>query len=110
MLAFDLAAEVDSLCSEWPWREHGHNARTLVKNEAFRTVLVVLKAGAHVREYVTYHHVSVQALAGRLLLHLPERSMEIAAGGLIALGPSVPNDIEALEDSSLLLCLGWSEE
>ena len=109
-LDFELGSELSALRAEWPFRDHGHNARTLLKNDGFRTVLVVLKAGARVQETETYHHLALHSLEGRLRVHLPERAVELPAGGLLGIGPSVPHDIEALEDSAFLLYLGWSEE
>ena len=73
-------------------------------------MLVVLKArGPHAGDE-TYHHVALHCIEGRLRVHLPERPIELPAGGLLGIGPSVPHDIEALEDSAFLLYLGWSEE
>ena len=45
-LGFALGHELNVLRDERPYRDHGHNARTLLKNDGFRTVLVVLKPGA----------------------------------------------------------------
>ena len=109
-LDFELGSELSALRAEWPFRDHGHNARTLIKHDGFRTVLVVLKAGARMQEHETYHHLALHGLEGRLRVHLPERALELPAGGLLGIGPSVPHDIEALEDSAFLLYLGWSEE
>ena len=64
-LGFDLRAEIDVLRREWPWAEHRHNARTLIKHDGFRLVLVVLGAGARVQEHESYKHIAVQALSGR---------------------------------------------
>jgi quercetin dioxygenase-like cupin family protein len=109
-LQFDLPAEIDVLRREWPWQTHRHNARTLVKHDGFRIVLVVLGAGARVQEHQSYKHIAVQALGGRLRVHLPDNAVELAAGGMLSLDRSVAHDIEALEDSSFLLCVGGCEE
>jgi quercetin dioxygenase-like cupin family protein len=109
-LGFAIGHELNVLRDERPYREHGHNARTLLKNDAFRTVLVVLKPGARVQEHETYHHVALHCIEGRVRVQLPEGPIELPAGGLLGLGPSVPHDVEALEDSAFLLYLGWSEE
>ncbi len=109
-LGFDIASELASLRAEGQYRDGGHNARTLLKNDGFRTVLVVLKPGARVQEHETYHHIALHGLEGRVRVHLPERAIELPAGALLGLGPCVPHDIEALEDSAFLLYLGWSED
>jgi quercetin dioxygenase-like cupin family protein len=111
VLGFDLQAEIDVLRNEWPWAEHRHNARTLLKHDGFGIVLVVLGAGARVQEHQSYKHMAVQALFGRLRLHLPgEQHVELGAGGLLGLDRHVLHDIEAIEESALLLCVGGSEE
>jgi quercetin dioxygenase-like cupin family protein len=109
-LAFDLDNEIELLRNEWPWREHGHNARTLLKHSGFRMVLVVLKAGVRVPERSTYNHVAVHNLTGQLRLHLPDRAVDLGPAGLLGLGPCVLHGVEALEDSVFLLCVGWSED
>ncbi len=109
-LGFDLQAEVELLRQEWPWNDHRHNARTLVKHDGFRIVLAVLGAGARMQQHQSYKHIAVHALSGHLRLHLPAEAIELGAGGLLSLDRFVPHDIEALEDSSLLLCVGGSED
>jgi quercetin dioxygenase-like cupin family protein len=110
VLGFDLDAEIEALRQEWPWAEHRHNARTLIKHDGFRLVLVVLGAGARVQEHQSYKHIAVFALSGMLRLHLPDRRVELAAGGLLSLDRNVLHDIEALEESALLLCVGGCDE
>ena len=109
-LAFDLPEEARALRTERPWHENGHNARTLLKHEGFRLVLVALKPGKRVQEHMTYEHVAVHALNGRLRITLPNDVVELAANGLLGLDRSVPHDIEALEESDLLIWLSWSED
>ncbi len=106
-LRFDLAAEAAALKTEDAWRLNGHNARTLAKYENFRVVLIALRTGARVREHQTDQHATVQALSGRLRLHLPGETIDLAAGDLLALDRAVAHDVEALEDSLLLLSMGW---
>lgn len=108
-LRFDLAAEAEGLKKEDAWRVKGHNARTLIKYEDFRVVLIALKAGARVEEHQTDQHVTVHALSGRLRLRLPNETVDLAAGDLLGLDRAVAHDVEALEDSLLLLSMGWSK-
>src|SRR6185369_11555423 len=71
LLHFNLAKEVEQLRQEDAWLKTGHMAKTLVKHSDFRIVLFVLKAGTRIEEHKTNASISVQALRGRLLLHLP---------------------------------------
>ena len=52
--------------------------------------------------------ISIQALVGRIRLHLPERQpLELSAGQLLALDCGMPHDVEALEESAFLVTVSW---
>jgi quercetin dioxygenase-like cupin family protein len=108
-LAFNLSEEAHVLRGEWPYRDHGHNARTLLKHTGFRLVLVALAPGKRVLEHQTYNHVAVQVLAGRVRVNVLDTDVELGDGGLLGLDRYVPHGIEAIEASDLLIWLGWSE-
>ena len=108
-LKFDLAAEVEALKKEPTWQANGHNAKTLVKHRDVRVVLIALKSGARMQEHQTDQCMTLQALYGRLRLHLPDQTIDLPIGGLVALDHTVLHDVEALEESVFLLTLGWSK-
>ena len=108
LLHFDLAHEIEQLCQEDAWVKTGHTAKTLVKHHDFRIVLIALKAGTRIGEHKTDARISIQALRGRLLLHLPELEVELLAGHLLALDRALPHDVEAVEESAFLLSISWS--
>jgi quercetin dioxygenase-like cupin family protein len=108
-LKFNLGAEAAALVDEPTWRASGHNAKTLVKHPDFRVVLIALKAGARVSEHKTDHCVTIHALEGRLRLHVPGNTLDLAQGELLALEQTTLHDIEAVEDSVFVLSLGWSK-
>jgi quercetin dioxygenase-like cupin family protein len=108
-LAFDLAAELESLKGEPTWQQHGHNAKTLVKHSDVRVVLIALRAGARMQEHKTDQCVTLHALAGRLRVRLPNETIELPTGSLLALDHTVVHDVEAVEESALVLTLGWSK-
>jgi len=107
-LTFDLAAEAEALTREPGWQLHGHNAKTLIKHQDFRIVLIALRAGARMQEHKTDQCVTIHALGGRLRLHLPQTTLELPMGALIVLEQTTLHDVEALVDSVFLLSLGWS--
>jgi len=107
LLQFDLAAETRQLRREAPWKNTSRNAKTLVKYPDLRIVLIAMKAGARLEGHKTDESISIQALTGKLRLHLPEQAVELPAGKLLTLGRSLPHDVEALEDSSFLLTISW---
>jgi hypothetical protein len=75
VLKFDLDDETQALRGEHGWRENGHSAKTLVKHHDQRIVLIAMKQG------------------------------RIAAGQLLALDRGLPHDVEATQDSSLVLSM-----
>jgi quercetin dioxygenase-like cupin family protein len=109
-LTFDLAAEAEALKDEPTWQQSGHNAKTLIKHSDVRVVLIALRKGARMQEHKTDQCVTLHALSGRLRLRLPTETLELPTGALMALDHTVVHDVEALEESVLLLTLGWSKQ
>jgi quercetin dioxygenase-like cupin family protein len=109
-LLFSFDRELELLKAEDVWNAHGHNARTLIKLDEFRVVLIALAKGKTIREHETYRQVMVHALRGKLSLQLRDERLPLAAGELLALDRMVSHDIEAVEDSAFLLTVGWSTD
>jgi quercetin dioxygenase-like cupin family protein len=109
LLRFDLQQELQELRREDSWdRETGRSSKTLAKYPDFRIVLVLMKADTHMKEHRAEARISIQALMGKIRLHLPERKpLELSAGQLLALDRGVPHDVEALEESAFLLTVCW---
>jgi hypothetical protein len=40
-------------------------------------------------------------------LHLGERTVDLPAGNLLALEKDIPHDLEAIEESTVLLTISW---
>jgi quercetin dioxygenase-like cupin family protein len=109
-LLFAFDRELELLKAEDVWSAHGHNARTLIKHDEFRVVLIVLAKGKAIREHETYRQVMLQGLSGKLRVQLRDEQLPLSAGELLALDRMVSHDIEALEDSAFLLTVGWSAD
>ena len=107
LLEFDLAAETDQLRQEEPWKSTSRNAKTLVKYPDLRIVLIAMKSGTRREGHKADGSISIQALTGKLRLHLPERTVELPAGRLLTLERAVPHEVEAAEESSFLLSISW---
>ena len=105
----DLEAETAQLREARPWRLQGQSAKTLVKHEHLRLVLIAMKRGRHCREHRAEESVSVQTLDGHVEVHLASGDpIELVGGQVLALAPAVAHDFEALEDSTLLLTMAWT--
>ena len=108
-LKFDLTGEVRELKHEETWARTGQNAKTLVKHPDFRIVLIALRAGARIQEHQAGGRVSIQCLSGRLRLLLPDQTVELGPNSLLALDKSLAHEVEALEESALLLSISWPQ-
>jgi quercetin dioxygenase-like cupin family protein len=110
VLDFDLAMEANRLREESPWTLHGRNALTLVKYSDLRIVLIAMKAGVRQKEHHAGATVAVLALSGRVRLHLAGTPVDLPAMHLLSLERDVPHDLEAIEDSEVLLTIAWHGE
>jgi quercetin dioxygenase-like cupin family protein len=105
-LEFDLARELDQLHCE-PQPTSGQNAKTLVKHDDFRIVLIALKTDARIPGHRAEGRISIQTIHGHIRVRALERTFDLPAGRLLALDQGLPHDVEALEDSAFLLTLAW---
>lgn len=107
ILLFDISHEITQLRLEDSWqRGTGRSSKTLVKHPDFRIVLTLMKPGSRMHEHRTGARISIQAVMGRIKLHLPQRTVELSAGQLLALDSEVPHNVEAEEESAFLLTVG----
>jgi quercetin dioxygenase-like cupin family protein len=104
----DIGAESAYLKKDDSWHENGHSGKTLFKYADFRVVLTGLKAGSRMSEHHTNHRVTVQVIDGRVRLQLPDGVVELLRGDLLAIDRDVPHEVQAVEDSVLLLSVAWS--
>jgi Uncharacterized conserved protein, contains double-stranded beta-helix domain len=105
-LEFDLTDEVNRLHSESTWST-GRNARTLMKYDDFRVVLMTLQANKRIPEHKTDGRISLLMLSGHIRLNASERAFDLRPGSLVALDQGSVHDIEALEESAFLLTIAW---
>ena len=105
----DLGLEAKQLRLEPAYQLHGQSAKTLVKHEHFRVVLIALERGRRCQEHRAEESVSVQTLQGRIRVHLAsDQAIELGRGRMLALAPALAHNIEAVEESTLLLTLAWT--
>ena len=105
----DLPAELSRLHEETTW-SNGQNARTLVKYDTLRVVLVALKAGKSLETHRTEGRLSVQVLSGHVEIKAAGRTFNLRAGGLLALDRNQSHDVRALQESAVLLTIAWPGE
>ena len=103
---FDIARELQQLHREAGWNS-GQNAKTLVKYNGLRVVLVALKTRSRIPEHHTERQISIQTVVGHIQIRAQGRTFELRAGGVLALDQGLPHDVEALEESAFLLTIAW---
>jgi quercetin dioxygenase-like cupin family protein len=98
--------EVQSMWKEESWqKDAGRSARTLVKYPDLRIVLVSMKAGTRFKQHKTTARFAILMLAVHVRLHLPNATVEVPRGELLALDRDVSHDLEANRQSTFLLIL-----
>jgi quercetin dioxygenase-like cupin family protein len=102
----DLPGEVGRLQSETAWTS-GQNARTLIKYDTLRVVLVALQAGRNLPEHETEGRLTIHVLSGHLEVKAAGRTFNLRPGGLLALDRNLPHDVRALQESTVLLTIAW---
>ena len=109
LMDFDLSKEIAELHQEDTWLRTGRNSKTLVKQPDFRIVLIALKKGERIEEHKTVARISIQALSGHAKVHLPEVVVDLPVGHLLTLDRALQHDLEAVEESAVLLTLSWPQ-
>lgn len=107
-VTFDFAGLTNELHAEDAYEREGKTARTLIREEDLRLVLVALKAGGSIAEHSAKATATVHTISGHVQLKLPERVVDVRAGQVLVLGKGLPHDVTAAVDSVFLLTLGWS--
>jgi quercetin dioxygenase-like cupin family protein len=111
LLQIDLDRELQQLRREDSWqRETGRSSKTLAKYPDFRIVLILMKSGTRMRQHKAEGRISIQQLKGQVCVHLADRKVTVSAGHLLVLDCGVLHDVEALEESALLLTISWRRE
>ncbi len=105
---FDLRDVEAELRSEAQYQNTGQAARTLVRTEDLRIVVIVLAPGARLAEHRAQETASIQVLTGKVRLALTNREVELKQGQCLVLKGGLTHDVEATESAALLLTLGWT--
>jgi len=108
LVQFDLAEEMRYSQRKRPWAM-GHFARTLIKKADFRMVLISMDKGAVLKEHHADGTISVQVLKGSLRFTAQGAAHSLSTNRVVMLGPSLPHEVEALEETAFLLTIAWPD-
>jgi quercetin dioxygenase-like cupin family protein len=110
VLQFDLGEEIDWRMQDSELHGVGRSSKTLAKYDDLRIVLISMKANTVMHEHKAPARISVQTLTGHVQLRIVGRTVDLPAGHLVTLDQSLPHDVIALTNSSILLTLSWPAE
>lgn len=105
---FDLQKEVDQAEARRPWPS-GIYAKTLLKHNDMRVVLILMDADATMKEHHADGSVALQVLLGKLRVTSQNIGYRLPARGLLTLPPSMPHQVHALDPSAFLLTISWPD-
>ena len=107
----NIQDELEKLKNADSWqRETARSSETIVKYPEFRIVLIRMKLGSYMSHHRAEGPISVQAVLGKIRIHLPEDRMEeLNPGDLLAIERGLEHDVEALEECAFLLTIAWPE-
>ena len=107
LMDFNLEKEIAQLHDEEAWQRTGRNSKTLVKQPDFRIVLIALQKDGHLEEHSADARISIYTLAGHVKIQLPEQTVDLPGGHLLVLDRALEHDLQALEESAILLTISW---
>ncbi len=104
---FSVLNELTQLQQEHAWIDGDRNSKTLVKRPDLRIVLMSLKRGARLDAHWAPGSIAIHLLAGHMRVTAAAERVELTPGEIMSLDGGLEHDVEATEDSALLLTIGW---
>lgn len=101
--ALDLGAALRALRSEKSSNANGHRQIALLHHGPVRLILFAFDAGGRIPEHRAPGWITIHVTRGRLTVRTPEAKHELRQGQLLSLAPDVPHDVDASEESDMLL-------
>ena len=102
---YDLGGQFSKLRADAPIRTHGRDSFTLVRDPGMDVVLTVLNAGTHLSKHTAPGPITVLVLEGRIAFTAHGQRLELGPHCLVTLPTHVPHEVEALEESAILITI-----
>jgi quercetin dioxygenase-like cupin family protein len=103
MMSLSIMDEVARLKAKSEWLAEDRLAVSLVKDDSLNILLMVLKKGARLAEHRTRGPIAVQVLPGSVRFSARSKDAELSSGSIAALDRDIVHELEALEESVVLL-------
>ena len=104
-ITFAITEEINLLRQEPEWISGKRNSVTVVKTSNLSVVLTAIKKDATLCGHEVDGPITVQVVSGAIQFGVSGEPRRLAAGTVIALDKGIPHDIQALQDSELLLTI-----
>lgn len=102
-MTFSVPDELWEMKAGEQWKASRRGAKTLVKSDALRIVLVALSKGMRVEEHKAEGALTVLVAEGSVRFTANGEDSVLTTGGLLTLGGGIPHAIEALEESAFVV-------
>jgi quercetin dioxygenase-like cupin family protein len=99
----DLPATLSALRAEAFPSANGHRQIALMHQGPVRLVLFAFEAGGRIPQHTAPGWVTIHVLRGSLNVRTPAELHVLSAGKLLSLAPDLPHDVEATEETDMLL-------
>jgi quercetin dioxygenase-like cupin family protein len=100
-----LGAEIDALLAQ-ERSQHGPAHKVLARQPGLTVGLMALRAGMRLPDHAAPGPLTIHVVRGSVTLRVGEDALALAAGSLVALPARQRHDVEAHQDSALLLTVG----
>jgi len=102
-MRFNIPDELREMKSGEQWKISHRGAKTLVKNDALRVVLVALSKGLRLDEHKAEGAITVAIAEGSVRFSANGEESVLATGALLALAGGISHTVEALEECALVV-------
>ncbi len=100
---FDLPVLAEELREEDHSAVRGHRQMTIFKKGPVTMVLFAFDADSELKEHAANGIVTIQCVAGSLMVGTAQDEYELHAGQVVALAPKIRHNVKALKRSTMLL-------
>ena len=104
-ITFSIDEEIRRLRQEPEWISGARNSVTVVKTDNLSIVLTAIKKDATLCGHQVDGPITLQVISGAVKFGVAGQPLTLKAGRVIALDKAIPHDLQALEDSELLLTI-----
>lgn len=96
---------VDDVTTLSPIPDSGLGHATVLADPDVRVVVLTFAAGHVLKEHSAPFPLLLQALDGELVIRADHREIRLKPGGLLRMDAALPHEVEAIDDSRLMLTL-----